>query len=146
MVVSYNVNWNMISVPLVVDDFRKDIIFPAATSNAFAYENGYFPKDTLANSKGYWLKFSADTLQYLAGNPIDRDTIDVQPGWNMIGSITLPVNTSSIIQLPPDNIISSYYGYSGAYYKSEIINPAKGYWVKAAQAGKLILTSSSGIK
>jgi aminopeptidase N len=142
MVVSYNPNWNMVSVPLVVDDFRKNIIFPAAASNAFAYENGYFGKDTLAIGKGYWLKFSSDTLLYLAGNPIDRDTIDVQPGWNMIGSITLPINTISIIQVPPGNVISDYYGYSGAYYKAGVIDPAKGYWVKIAQAGKLILNSS----
>jgi hypothetical protein len=92
---------------------------------------------------GYWLKFPKDTLLSLTGVPIGSDTVQVSAGWNMIGSISSPVSTSSIIQEPSSIVISSYYGYSEGYYATDIISPAKGYWVKVKEQGKLILGSTS---
>ncbi|MDI6767955.1 MAG: hypothetical protein QME52_14135, partial [Bacteroidota bacterium] len=52
--------WNMVSIPLLVSDYRKSILFPTATSPAFGYLNSYEIRDTLRNSEGYWLKFPSE--------------------------------------------------------------------------------------
>jgi hypothetical protein len=134
-------SWNMISVPMVVPIYRKIVLFPSAISNAFLFSNGYVSKDTLSNATGYWLKFPKDTLVSLSGYTIGCDTFDVTPGWNMIGSISSAITTSSIIQEPSNIVTSNYYGYSNGYFSTDIIYPAKGYWVKVKEAGKLILGS-----
>ncbi len=55
---TYTDAWNLVSVPLNVADARKTVLFPTATSNAFAYTpSGYIVRDTLQNGTGYWLKF-----------------------------------------------------------------------------------------
>ncbi len=50
-------SWNMISVPMKVDDFTKTVMYPTAISDAFAYSGGYVTRSTLENGTGYWLKF-----------------------------------------------------------------------------------------
>ena len=134
--------WNMLSVPLTMDDYRKTNLYPTAISNAFIYASGYVSKDTLDNGFGFWLKFPKDTTLSPVGYEISNDTIIVLAGWNMIGSISDSVSTSSIIQDPPNNVISSYYGYSNGYNTTTQLVPSKGYWVKVNQKGTLILISS----
>jgi hypothetical protein len=81
----------------------------------------------------------------LAGNPINSDTIDVYTGWNLIGSIGLPVAADSITSEPPSIIASDIYGYNHGYKTAEFIYPTLGYWVKVKQNGKIIL-KPSGVK
>ena len=52
--------WNLLSLPLTVNNPRRDALFPTAVSNAFAYNpaSGYIARDTLIVGVGYWLKFS----------------------------------------------------------------------------------------
>lgn len=136
---TYQSGWNLISVPVVVEDFRKHSIFPTASSSAFSFNSGYVLADTLENGKGYWLKFS--TLQQVGftGAQVNSDTIDVNPGWNIIGSISDTVDVTQIIQIPPNNISSKFYKYDFAYSESSFIVPGRAYWVKANTAGKLII-------
>jgi hypothetical protein len=134
--------WNMVSVPMAFQNYHKLVLFPSSTSNAFEYQSGYVPQDILTVTKGYWLKFPKDTLLSLTGVPITCDTIEVSTGWNLIGSISSPVSTSSVIQEPADIVLSNYYGYSDGYYSTDVISPAKGYWVKVKEPGILILNST----
>ncbi|MBI3194454.1 MAG: hypothetical protein HYZ34_08330, partial [Ignavibacteriae bacterium] len=60
-------NWNMVSVPLRVSDFRKSTLYSAASSNAFTFENGYAQKETLSFGKGYWVKYPAPQLVSFSG-------------------------------------------------------------------------------
>lgn len=137
--VSYNRGWNIISVPLIVDDNRKITIFPTATSEAFAYVGGYSIKTNLENGVGYWLKFREPENVEFVGEPISTDTIEVNTGWNLIGSISDTVAVNSIIQDPSNIIISKFYTFEGMYVEANQIIPGKGYWVKVNRQGKLIL-------
>ena len=139
---SYSNRWNMISVPRTVPDYRKTIIYPnpTATSPAYAYQSGYSVKDTLKNGVGYWLKFSGNQTIRYNGVAITEDTVSVVPGWNMIGSITDSVATSSIVQIPASNVNSQYYSYNNGYSASTQIQGGRGYWVKVNNAGKLVLS------
>lgn len=134
--------WNMISLPVTVNDRRKSVVYPTATTPATAYEegSGYVQRDTLRYGEGYWLKFPSDQQISITGTPRTSDTIHVTAGWNLIGSTTAPVMTGSIIQVPPGIVESYYYKYSqSGYYSSDAIDPGIGFWVKVNAPGSLVL-------
>jgi len=139
-----NRSWNMVSVPLTVSSGLKDSLFPTSVSKAFEYlpQGGYAPRDTLIPGKGYWLKFIDSQIVAVAGSARSADTIQIIAGWNMIGSISQPVQVDSIVQIPPGIIASSFFGYDLSYAVANVIEPARAYWVKANIPGKLILRSA----
>ena len=134
--------WNLVSIPVIVSDYRKDTLFRTSVSSAFAYEGSYELKDTLSNRIGYWLNFGSAQNVPVAGLSITEDTIDVVEGWNLIGSISLPVATTTISSIDSGMVTSEYFGYNGIYFHADTIQPGKGYWVKVDSAGKLILSGS----
>jgi len=136
--------WGMLSLPVRVFDRRKTAVFPTAVSDAFTFMSGYVRHDTLEYRRGYWIKFgSAETLE-IDGGRVARDSIDVVPGWNMIGSISTAVAVGSIVQVPPGIVASAYYEFvGGSYQVASTIEPMKGYWVKVHQSGKLVLVESA---
>ena len=140
---SFNNRWNMISLPITsTSDRKKTSIFPNASSFAYKYSGGYLVEDTLRNGRGYWLKLPAAQTLGMEGFVRQTDTMNIVPGWNMIGSVTYPVAIANIVQIPPNNTSGNYYNYFGGYYLSDSIRPAKGYWIKAGTTGKLILSST----
>lgn len=140
-----NKRWNIISIPLNVQDSLKSSLFPTAISEAYMYRGTYLRQDTLKNGIGYWLKFSKDEFVPIVGREVFIDTVTVFEGWNIIGSISYPVPTSTIVQLPPDIVTSSYFGYKGGYFPTDILLPGLGYWVKVSKDGKLILKVSTSM-
>jgi hypothetical protein len=144
MTVNAATGWNMVSVPLLVNDYRKTSLFPFATSPAYAYDAGYKVKDTLSIGAGYWLKFSSEQAVPITGTSIMLDTIDVNTRWNMIGVVSYPVLISEITPVPPVTIQSQYFGYTSTGYNPEdTLKPGFAYWLKVNQAGKIILKSGS---
>ncbi|MBI5733297.1 T9SS type A sorting domain-containing protein [Candidatus Jorgensenbacteria bacterium] len=142
-VYSLHSGWNMMSVPIGLDDYSKSTLFPEANSSAFGYNNTYIVKETLNVGYGYWLKFNGTPSISLTGSPITTDTFDVQQRWNMIGSITYPVPVLNITSDPPGIVTSAFYTYNGSSYETtDTIKPGVGYWVKVTQVGKLILANS----
>jgi hypothetical protein len=144
--VSFTVNpkWNMVSVPLAVQDFRKSELFPYAESPAFAYEGSYVVKETLALGAGYWMKFpSSDSVQ-LMGVQVSRETLDVQESWNMLGSISAPVAVNNLVSIPSGIISTPFYSFDGTRYNVvDTILPGTASFVKTTQAGKLVLVSTT---
>jgi len=137
--------WNMVAVPLLVNDFRKSSLYPTASSSAFAYDGSYKRRDTLEIGIGYWVKFSSAQEVSYVGPIVARETIDVRVSWNMIGSITSPIPVNTITSLPGGIITSKFYTYSGSYVYDDTIRPGNAYWVKVNEAGKLILATSPSI-
>jgi hypothetical protein len=137
--------WNLLSVPLTVRDQRKASIFPLASGYAYGFDPilGYVRKDTLQNRVGYLLKFNGQQMIAIGGVQRTLDTVALQQGWNLIGTISSPVAIPSVRQIPPGVVQSPYYRYQGGYPISDTLLPSRGYWVKAGAAGKLILSSSS---
>ncbi len=140
--------WNMVSIPFVPADPRKNIIFNTAISNAFRYLNdsGYVIRDSIFHGIGYWLKYNNADRVELNGEWVYADTIAVETGWNMIGSISNPIAVGTINSDPPDIMVSDCFGYNNSYFITDSIKPGKGYWVKVNQPGSLILNSSSIMK
>lgn len=142
---SLSAGWNLLSMPLTVDDARTGNVFPAAISQAYGFSNslGYVLEDTLQNGAGYWLKFADVQGAVLTGQVRLTDTLAVVAGWNLLGSITEPIAVSSIQEVPSGLVLSPYYVFQGSYVPADTLEPAKGYWVKAGQNGVLILTQTA---
>lgn len=138
--------WNLVSLPLTVSDKTKETLFPTADSYAYSFvnESGYQRQDTLQNGVGYWLKFSGSQSIPITGFIRNADTAAVQPGWILFGTTSMPVAVSAIQQIPPGIISSLIYEYGGNNYSAvDTLFPGKGYWVKSASGGSLILSGST---
>jgi hypothetical protein len=136
----------MVSVPIEVEDMRKEVLFTNAITPAYAFEGVYTEKETLLNGAGYWLKCDNSETFPMVGNILLEDTFDVAEGWNMIGSISVPVDVHNITSLPPAMKTSEFFGHDIQYKLVDTINPAKGYWVKTDQAGQLILSGNGAVR
>ncbi len=135
-------NWNIVSLPLTVPDFLKTTLYPDASSGAYAYSAGYVAYDTLSNGPAYWIKFPEDDSIPMAGFLRAVDTVDVDEGWNMVGSISVPVPVANVVSIPGGLVSSGFFGYEGSYVLSPTIEPGRGYWVKMDGAGKLVLSDT----
>lgn len=136
-----NSRWNIVSVPLTVFDYSKITLYPSSTSDAYSYDNGYLSKTMLTNGIGYWMKFGSDQTISLAGLLRTEDTVEIKEGWNIVGSISYPVQVSHIISNPPNVVASNFYEYDNDYLVADTIQPGKGYWVKVNHSGTLILST-----
>ena len=137
--------WNMVSIPIVPIDNRKEIVFNTAISSAFRYLNdsGYVVRDSIFHGIGYWLKYNNADRFELNGEWVNSDTIPVETGWNMIGSVSKPIAVNTIGTNPTDMVLSDYFGYDNSYYIADSIKPGKGFWVKTDRPGSLMLNPSS---
>ncbi len=136
--------WNLLSVPVTETDYRRTVVFPQAVSAAFAYASKYVIKDTLQNGTGYWLKFRPSQDIAFGGGTMNRDTIAVNPGWNMVGSLSRTIPLGSVAPMPPVVITSHAFAFSGpgGYMVVDSIKPGRGYWIKVNQAGNVVMSSA----
>lgn len=141
--ISYNSNWNLISNPVRTSKDSVHQLFQSALSSYiyhFITGVGYVQKFVIETGKGYWAKFSEAGSERIQGNLILCDSIDVHAGWNLVGSISVPVPVSEIV--PLNTLIESpFYGFRNGYNISDTILPGSGHWVKVSREGQLILAS-----
>ncbi|MBI1808156.1 MAG: T9SS type A sorting domain-containing protein [Ignavibacteria bacterium] len=139
-----DIGWNMISLPVVVADYRTTEVFPTLSAGAFTYEqdSGYSKKDTIEHGEGYWMKFTASQNLSIVGLARAVDTVNVKVGWNLMGSIGSSISTDEVTSIPPGIVSSLYYSYLRGYTRADSLSPFKGYWVKAGLDGKLVLSHS----
>ncbi len=135
--------WKLISLPVALEDSRKNILFPTSKSSAYVYDHGYAVRETLQCGSGYWLKFSANEIIPITGLPSLAETVSVDKGWNIIGSLSLPHPVALITTEPSSIVISQYFRFGEGYVSSDTLTPGEGYWVKVNQGGKIILKSSA---
>jgi hypothetical protein len=140
--ISANPGWNLVSVPIAVGDYRPTVVFPAALTGAYAYQAGYVLEDTLDSGPGYWLKFGSSQAISLSGSLITSDTIPVAAGWNIVGSISSPIASSSVTPVGT-SLQSGYFTFDNGYQSASTIEPGKGYWVKTSTSGSLVMSSGS---
>ena len=96
----------------------------------------------MGHGKGYWGNFPGAITDSITGMPRARDSVVVAEGWNLIGSISYPADTSTITSVPTGLRSSNWFGWSAAGY--EVVNrivPGLAYWVKANGAGVFILAN-----
>jgi hypothetical protein len=137
-------SWNMISIPVTGKSDSLSDLFPTTTGEAFTYDGGYVGHATFSKGKSYWLKFPSDQQVIIVGQTINTDTVDVIKGWNMIGSISIPIPVKTVVSVPGGIVTSNFFGYGASGYSpSDSIIPGKGYWVRVNQSGELIFSMPS---
>ncbi|MFI5252198.1 MAG: SdrD B-like domain-containing protein [Bacteroidota bacterium] len=137
--------WNIVSVPLLVNDNHATTLYPGTNGIAYSYQPGagYQSSDTVANRLGYWLKFSSAGNVSQFGTPIASDTFTVKEGWNLIGSISSPINYYNLTSDPPGIIATRLFGYNRGYTRTDTITPGLGYWLKTSDSGKIFVGTGS---
>ncbi|HLF14162.1 MAG TPA: T9SS type A sorting domain-containing protein [Bacteroidota bacterium] len=140
--------WNMISIPVIPPDPRKTVLLPTAISSAFVYlppPSGYATEDTLLPGVGFWAKFPGVETIPFTGTGLTLDTIPVNAGWNIIGSLSYPSLTTDVVPVGGVSVLSSYFAFLGGFgYTSEdTLEPGRAYWVKVNQPGAIVLRSGS---
>ncbi len=133
--------WNLISIPYD-SSYKVSETFPSAISKAYYYESKYLVSDTLKGGLGYWLKFPVYDTISIDGSGKIYDTIKINEGWNMIGSVHKIIPKHFITTQPEGIILSHYYKYDPAvgYEITDTIKPGEGYWVKCSSPGTVIFT------
>ena len=141
--VSHNEAWNLVGLPLLVDNASYLYLFEDAVGGTlYGYNGSYFNTDELTIGNGYWLNMSNESFVVISGMPMYNLSITLDEGWNLISGISLEVAVETIID--PDGIIvpGTFYGFEGTYLNSSTLAPGKGYWVNALSAGEVTIGSS----
>ncbi|MBI5216737.1 MAG: hypothetical protein HY960_13375 [Ignavibacteriae bacterium] len=127
----YQSGWNLVSLPV-----RPGINH--RLPSLYSFERGYEAETTMTFGKGYWAK--PDSVVSFTGSYATDETVAVKEGWNILGSLSAPVQTNTLTSSPLNILASPFYGYGEeGYFEADAILPGKGYWVKVNQDGKIIL-------
>jgi len=134
--------WNMISLPgtpeakltpKAMADKSETAMVPLFRwlSAGYAYKEA----EQFDLGAGYWfltLNQAGEEME-LPETPIDRYSIDLKAGWNMIGSVNQVSDFSDPQDLPDDSIVpNSLFEWQPqryTYNQVHKIEPGKGYWV-----------------
>jgi hypothetical protein len=85
------------------------------------------------------LKLPAAETIHLTGGLVLGVAVPLAAGWNLVGSISIPVPVSTIVSDPPGLVSSAFFGYDGSYQPATDLAPGKAYWVKVASAATIFL-------
>jgi len=135
--------WNMVSVPGTATQMSKDSLFKGNTSAAFWFSgSSYVAENPLSIKKGYWLKFDSVRSHTVNVVTANSQTIDLNTGWNLIGTVHQNVAASSVTTNPPSILSSSFFGYNNGYFAATTLEKAKGYWIKSSATGTMTISTT----
>lgn len=140
----YREKWNLVSLPVGVADATVSAAFPAAVSPLYAFNDGYVSDTVALPGVGYWLRFAEPETVTFAGGEIASDTLTVGSGWNLIGSISVPVPVAGVVQIPEGHLAGMFFEFEGGYQPADTIHPGRAYWVRSATGGLLVLAAPGG--
>ena len=142
LTVEYSEGWNMVGLPLIVNDNNYLVQFPNAVEGTlYGYNAIYEEENTLENGKGYWLRISINDSNIFTGEPISELNISLNEGWNMITGMSTIVQIESIIDNDGIIIEGTVFGFDGVYQESGSLLAGKGYWLKANSSGIITIVS-----
>ena len=140
--VTYTIHsdWNLVGLPLEVNNSSYQILFPEAIEGTlYSFDGGYNSEENLNPGTGYWLRFPSNGTVIVTGNHIFELTISLSQGWNLISGISQPIDVNNIYD--PNNIIvqGTFYGFVNGYVEASQLIPGESYWVRANQSGIIIV-------
>jgi len=143
IIVDHQSGWNLVGLPLDVEDLNYLTIFPDAIENTlFSFDDAYMIDTTLIQGEGYWLRFDSSGTTTIIGHPINELVISLSEGWNLVSGLHYDLSVYSIND--PDSTIvpNTLFGFSDAYFPTEELVPGKGYWIRAFQDGDVTISGS----
>lgn len=137
-------DWNMIGLPLEVEDSHYQTLFPNAIENTLYSWVGYYQlDDSLEIGEGYWLRNSVEEDVIIEGTEFNSVTLDLMEGWNMIAGPSGDVALANVDD--PGNIIieNTLYDWAGYYVLADTIKQGHGYWIRTNAAGQITISLDS---
>ena len=140
----YQLDWNLVGLPVEVENPNYLTLFPDAIENTlFSFDGAYTPDSIMMEGEGYWLRFESAGNTTITGNTINELTISLNEGWNLISGISTPLNITDIQDTDGIIIAGTVYGFiTEGYSSAEIIEPGKGYWIRANNPGSITLSDN----
>ena len=143
LTVDHLIDWNMVGLPLVVEDGNVSTIFPDAIDGTlYSFGVSYIQEETLENGKGYWLRFDDLGSSDINGGEITSLTMSMNEGWNLISGISSTIELENILDPWEIIIEGTLFGYNGSYLYTDNLVPGEGYWLRTYDAGDITLSSS----
>ncbi len=140
LLVVYNGGWNLVGLPLSVDDNSYQTQFLDAVSGTlYGYNLVYNEETYLDYGRGYWLMINNNSTNIFTGNYITELNISLNEGWNLVAGLSSSVELVNIIDVNGILIEGTLFGFDVVYQESELLSVGKGYWVKANSAGNISL-------
>ncbi len=144
LIINYLEDWNLIGLPLDVEDSNYQTIFSDAIENTlFSFDDSYISETYLIAGEGYWLRFEDEGSTIIAGSSVDELAISLSEHWNLISGISQTISVESISD--PGGIIvpGTLFGFNGGYFQTESIVPGMGFWLRAFEDGEITLSSGT---
>jgi PKD repeat protein len=141
--ISFNEGWDMIGLPLEVENPNYQILFPEAVENTlYNFNMGYNLAEDLEAGIGYWMRLYNSGVTQLEGYVISEIEIELNEGWNLISGISEVTSIANFID--PEEIIipNTAYTFENGYINTDVFNPGNGYWIRAYQDGTIIIDNS----
>ena len=143
LTVDHLIDWNMVGLPLVVEDGNVLTIFPDAIDGTlYSFGVSYIQEETLENGKGYWLRFDDSGSSDINGGEITSLTMSMNEGWNLISGISSTIELENILDPWEIIIEGTLFGYNGSYLYTDNLVPGEGYWLRTYDAGDITFSNS----
>ena len=137
----YQSGWNLVGLPLEVEDSAYTVLFPEAIEGTlYSFDDGYISQDELFAGAGYWLRFSELSFSQFSGYFITENSIELNEGWNLITGISSVIDVNNVYD--PDNIIVSgtFFEFNNGYDQTVELLPGYGYWVRTNSSGTISIS------
>ena len=142
--ISYLNDWNLVGLPLAVEDATYTSIFPEAIPGTlFGFDGTYFQENELTHGVGFWLRFTNSGSTSISGESISNVTVSLLSDWNLISGLDQTIDISAIEDQEEIIIPGTLYGFSGTYEQVSILEAGKGYWIRTFSDGDVVITSNS---
>ncbi|MDZ7757115.1 invasin domain 3-containing protein [Rhodohalobacter sp.] len=129
--------WQLVSIPLLEETSEMEL------ATIYSFSDRYDLNTFFEPGKGYWVKTKTFDEERLpaSGPGLDSLSIQLNAGWNLIGSLSIPAPVSAISD--PDEILTEtpVYLYRDSNYQvtNEIV-PNFGHWIYARESGSVTIT------
>ena len=141
--VDFNAGWNLVGLPLEVDDAYYQILFPESVEGTlYSFDGGYVQENELLHGSGYWLLFENSGNVTIIGNGLNQLIIELNQGWNLISGISIELPLESVED--PENLIipGTVYSFENVYVQADSFQPGNGYWLRSSGTGAIILNQN----
>ena len=139
--VDYIPDWNLVGLPMSVEDPYHLSVYPEALEGTlYSFDGNYVQENNFITGTGYWLRFPDGGTAIISGSTIYSLIISMMNDWNLISGISSSVPATSIQD--PEGIIlpGTLYEFDGSYIQAETLEPGKGYWIRSAGSGEIIIS------
>lgn len=143
---NYTDGWNLISLPVNMPGTNPFLLFPSGEPGTLFGFNGAYTDETVMDpGSGYWLLLNENEDVFYDELVLSQLDLSLSEGWNLIGTIGLPVAVSDITD-PFDIIVAGSifrFQHGVGYFPATTLQPGRGYWMKTNEAGNIGLSGGS---